>query len=93
MLTLLFLTPLFYFMPKNVLAAIVTVAAFSLVDLHEPIFLWRSSKKEFLLLSITFCLTAFVALELGIYVAVSLCGAEVLFKSTRPKVVRLSEKV
>jgi len=93
MLTLIFLTPLFYYMPKNVLAAIVIVAATSLVDLHEPVFLWRSSKKEFFLLVVTFGLTAFVALEMGIYVAVSLCGIEVLFKSTRPKVVRLSEKV
>ena len=93
MLTLLFLTPLFYYMPKNVLAAIVVNAGLSLVDLHEPVFLWRSSKKEFFLLCITFALTAFVALEMGIYVAVSLCGIEVLFKSTRPKVVRLSDKL
>lgn len=93
MFTLLALTPLFTYMPKNVLAAIVIVAAVSLIDFHEPIFLWRSSKKEFLLLVITFGLTAFVALELGIYVAVSLCGVEVLFKSTRPKVLRLSDKV
>ncbi|EKX45765.1 hypothetical protein GUITHDRAFT_55084, partial [Guillardia theta CCMP2712] len=89
MLTLLFLTNLFQFMPLNILAAIVIVAAISLVDPSEALFLWKSSKKEFALLLITFVLTAFAALELGIYVSIALCGAEVLFKSTRPKVAVL----
>ena len=77
MLTLLFLTKLFYYMPLNVLAAIVIVAALSLVDPHEAIFLWSSSKKEFCLLLLTFTLTAFAKLELGIYVSIALCAAEV----------------
>jgi len=91
MFTLLFLTNLFQFMPLNILAAIVIVAAVSLVDPSEALFLWKSSKKEFALLLITFVLTAFAALELGIYVSIALCGAEVLFKSTRPKVAVLSD--
>ena len=91
MLTLLFFTKLFYYMPLNVLAAIVIVAALSLVDLHEAVFLWSSSKKEFCLLLLTFTLTAFAKLELGIYVSIALCAAEVLFKSTRPKVAVLSD--
>ena len=79
MCTLLFLTPLFTYMPKVILASIVITAALSLLDFHEPVFLWRSSKKEFFLLLITFSLTAFVALELGIYVAVALSGLEVFY--------------
>ena len=93
MMTLLFLTQLFYYMPLNVLAAIVIVAALSLVDPHEAVFLWSSSKKEFCLLMLTFSLTAFAALELGIYVSIALCAAEVLFKSTRPKVAVLSDNL
>mmetsp|Transcript_62022 Transcript_62022/g.147806 ORF Transcript_62022/g.147806 Transcript_62022/m.147806 type:complete len:878 (-) Transcript_62022:50-2683(-) len=90
MFTLLFLTELFFFLPKNVLAAIVIVAAVSLVDPSEATFLWKSSKKEFALLLVCFVITAFIALEWGIYISVALCGAEVLFKSTRPKVVRVN---
>lgn len=93
MLTLLFLTKLFYYMPLCCLAAIVIVAALSLVDPHEAMFLWSSSKKEFFLLVLTFGLTAFVALDLGIYVSIALCAAEVLFKSTRPKVAVLSDNL
>jgi len=75
-----------------VLAAIVIVAAISLVDPSEATFLWKSSKKEFALLVTCFVITAFVALELGIYISVALCGAEVLYKSTRPKVVRVNKQ-
>ena len=38
-LTLLFLTPLFYYMPTAVLAAIIIVAVAGLFDIAEPMFL------------------------------------------------------
>jgi MFS superfamily sulfate permease-like transporter len=81
-----------YAFRTQVLAAIVIVAALSLVDPSEATFLWKSSKKEFALLVTCFVITAFVALELGIYISVALCGAEVLYKSTRPKVVRVNKQ-
>ena len=93
MFSLLFLTNFFQNMPKNILAAIVIVAALSLLDVHEVIFLWRSSKKEWFLMIFTFVLTAFFALELGILISVSLCVAEVLFKSTRPKIATVSDNI
>jgi sulfate permease, SulP family len=92
MFSLLFLTNLFQHMPKNILAAIVIVAALSLLDPREAIFLWRSSKKEWFLMVFTFLLTGFFALELGILISVSLCVAEVLYKSTRPKVALISDR-
>ena len=47
-LTLLFLTPLFYFLPKAVLAAIIIVAVFGLVNVKEGIHLWKTNNLDFL---------------------------------------------
>ena len=91
MFSLLFLTKLFQNMPRNILASIVMVAALSLLDPREAVFLWRSSKKEWILMMFTFIMTGFVALELGILIAIALCVAEVLFKSTRPRVALISD--
>ena len=40
---------------------------------------------------ITFLLTVFVSLEIGIYVSVGLCAFAVLFQATQPKVTMLSQ--
>ena len=61
-LTLLFLTPLFYFLPKAVLAAVIMVAVFGLIDFKEPMRLWRTERADFLMLTATFAAT----LALGI---------------------------
>ena len=53
-MTLLFLTPLFYHLPKAVLAAIVIVAVSGLVDIKLPILLWKNHKVEAGLLFVTF---------------------------------------
>ena len=71
----------------------VIVGACSLVDWHEPLFLWSSSKKEFCVLVTTFCITAFVDIDIGIYVSIALSAAEVLYKSTQPKVAVLSDNL
>ena len=39
-LSLLFLTPLFFYLPKAVLAAIIMTAVFGLIDFHEVKHLW-----------------------------------------------------
>ena len=47
--TLILLTPIFYFLPKNVLAAVVMSSVVGLVDIDEAKFLWRINKKDLLL--------------------------------------------
>jgi len=43
-LTLLFLTPAFYYLPNAVLASIIMVAVFGLIDLKYPRQLWKNRK-------------------------------------------------
>ena len=53
-LTLLFFTPLFYYLPNAILASIIMVAVYNLIDIKMPRKLWVSSKSEFYVLAFTF---------------------------------------
>ena len=53
-LTLLFLTPVFYYLPNAVLAAIIMVAVFGLIDFKYPITLFKHRRDEFFVLLATF---------------------------------------
>ena len=53
-LTLLYLTPFFYYLPKAVLGAIILVAVYGLIDLKYPRQLWNQGKDEFYLFMVTF---------------------------------------
>ena len=90
-LTLLFLTPLFYHLPKAVLAAIVIVAVSGLVDLKLPIVLWKNHKVEAGLLFVTFVVTATVGMTQGIGVGVGLSIVVLVFKQMRPHFAELGE--
>jgi len=90
-ITLLFLTPLFYFLPKTILAAIIIVAVFSLVNIKEAAFLWRANNLDFWLLISTFIATLFFGIEYGIAVGVGLSLVVLIFRTSRPYVVELGK--
>ena len=69
-LTLLFLTPLFYFLPQAILASVIMVAVFGLIDFKEPVHLWKSNKSDFLMLIVTFFATLAYGIGQGIAVGV-----------------------
>jgi SulP family sulfate permease len=69
--TLLFLTPLFYFLPKAVLAAIIMTAVFGLVDIAEARHLWKVSRPDLAMMAITFLATLTLGIEQGILVGVA----------------------
>lgn len=65
-LSLVFLTPLFFFMPKAVLAGIIMTAVFGLVDVAEAKHLWHVSRADFAVMAITFFATLAFGIEWGI---------------------------
>ena len=89
-LTLLFLTPLFYNLPKPILAAVIMVAVYSLIDYKEIIHLWKSNKTDFFLLIITFFATLTIGIDKGIGLGVILSLIMVILKSTRPHIAVLA---
>ncbi len=88
-LTLLFLTPLFYYLPHAVLAAIIMVAVFGLIDLKYPLRLYKNQKDEFVLLLATFFITLLVGIKEGILFGVLLSLLLLLYRTSRPHIAVL----
>ena len=83
-LTLLFLTPLFYYLPQAVLGAIIIVAVFGLIDFKVPQQLFKYSKKELAILIITLLITAIVGVKEGVLTGVVLSLSMLIYRSTKP---------
>ena len=89
LLTLLFLTPLFYFLPQAVLASIVMVAVMNLIAISEFKRLWKISKKDFWMLLIIFSATLFLGVVEGILTGIFLSLSLLIYKSSMPHVAIL----
>ena len=88
---LLFLTPLFYNLPKTILASVIMVAVFGLIDYKEASHLYRSNRLDFWMLISTFLATLILGVEMGIGLGVILSLAMVLFKTTNPHTAQLAK--
>jgi len=84
--TLMFLTPLFYYLPKFALAAIVLNSVIALVAYDEAIKLAKIKKQDFVLWVVAFIGTLFLGVLMGIAVAVSLSLIIVIYQSARPQI-------
>ncbi|MEL6547691.1 MAG: SulP family inorganic anion transporter, partial [Myxococcota bacterium] len=88
-LTLLFFTPLFYYLPKAILASIIMTAVFGLVDLHEVKHLWVVKRSDLAMLAVTFVATLTLGIERGILLGVVASLLLIVYHSTRPHVAVL----
>ncbi|MGK0363372.1 MAG: SulP family sulfate permease [Saprospiraceae bacterium] len=89
LLTLLFLTPIFYYLPKAILAAIILLAIRSLIEYEKAIYLWEKHRREFLLMIVTFITTLTFGIEEGVIAGVILSIANVLHRSSTPHIAIL----
>lgn len=83
-LTLLYLTPFFYYLPKAVLGAIILVAVFGLIDLKYPMQLFRQRRDEFYLLVVTFLTTLLIGISQGIIFGVLFSLLLLVNRTSRP---------
>lgn len=83
-LTLLLLTPAFYYLPKSVLAAIIASAVAGLVDVAMLRRLWQIERSELGLLVLTFVATLGVGIVEGIGIGVAASLALFVVRTTRP---------
>src|SRR5690554_4852115 len=90
-ITLLFLTELFFYLPKSILAAVVMVAVYGLIDVKTPKSLWKSDKTDFWLLIITFVSTLTLGIVTGIIIGMILSLVAVLYKASRPHMAKLAQ--
>jgi len=87
--TLMFLTPLFYYLPKFALAAIVINSVIPLVALSEAKRLFYVKRNDIILWVVAFLGTLFLGVLMGIVVAVSLSLVIVIYESVRPQITIL----
>jgi SulP family sulfate permease len=88
-ITLMFLTPLFYYLPHAILASVILVAVYSLIDMKYAIKLFRDSKPEFGLLLVTFLVTLNFSMVPGIVTGIILSILLLLYKLAYPHIAQL----
>jgi len=88
-LTLLFLTPLFYYLPQPALAAIIIMAGIGLIDLHELRNLFKARRRDGYLALFTAACTLFIGIQEGILLGIGASVIAVLFRISRPNVAEL----
>ena len=88
-LTLLFLTTYFYHLPKAILASIIIVAIFGLIDVKEAKHLWKTDRKDFAMFMITAVATLGLGVEQGIIVGVAVSIIGLLIRVSYPHIAEL----
>ena len=88
-LTLLFLTPLFYFIPIPALASIIIVATLSLLDFDEFLYLFRTKPIDAYIAVFTFFSVLLIGIQEGILMGIGASLVAVLYRSSRPNVAVL----
>jgi SulP family sulfate permease len=83
-LAVIFLVPLFYFLPKAVLAAIIIVAVAGMVDVKTFRFVWRYNKADAASLAVTFLAVLAIGVETGVLVGAVAAMALFIWRTSRP---------
>ncbi len=83
---LLFLTPLFYFLPHSILAAIIIVSVSALIDYRAFKHAWLYDKADALALLVTFIMVLTLGVEVGILTGACLSIGIYLHRSSKPHV-------
>ena len=83
-LTLLFLTPVFYYLPNAILAAIIMTAVFGLIEFDQFKRLWKLGHYDRYLFLATFAGTLFLGIKEGILLGVIFSVVMLVYRSARP---------
>ncbi len=83
-LTLLFLTPLFYYLPNAALASIIMVSVFGLIDFDYPKTLLKYRKDEYVVLMLTFLITLFIGIKEGVLIGVLFSLLLMVYRISKP---------
>jgi len=83
-LTLLFLTPLFYYLPKVALASIIIVAVSGLIDVRGALQIYKVRRSDFLVLAFAFLSTLLLGVDTGILLSILASLVIVINRSVHP---------
>ncbi len=85
-LTVLLLTPLFFYLPNAVLAAIIVVAVTGLIDLKTLRHVWRYNKADAASMLVTFTAVLAVGVENGILAGVATAILLFIWRTSKPHI-------
>ncbi|MGP4073090.1 SulP family inorganic anion transporter [Piscibacillus sp. B03] len=88
-ITLMFFTDWFYYLPQSVLAAIIMVAVYGLIDYKEAKHLFKVKKIDGWTLLVTFIATLSTSIETGIVVGIVFSLLVFIWRSAYPHVAKL----
>ncbi|MFC0558429.1 SulP family inorganic anion transporter [Halalkalibacter alkalisediminis] len=88
-ITLLFFTSFFYYLPNAVLAAIILVAVYKLIDVKEMKHLFQVKRFEGWVWVTTFLVTLFIGIQWGIIIGAVFTLVLLLNRSSKPAIVEL----
>jgi len=86
LLVLLLVAPLAAYLPTAAMAGILFLVAWGLIDFHHISSIWRTSKAETVILTVTLVGTLF-NLETGIFVGILLSLVMFLYRTSKPEIV------
>lgn len=89
LVTVLAFTSLFYYLPNAVLAAVVVVAVYGLVDVRRAVHLFQLKKMDGWTLVVTFVATVVIGIETGILIGVAFSLLVFIWRSAYPHAARL----
>jgi len=89
LLTLLFFTDFFYYLPNTVLAAIIMVAVYGLIDFKEAKGLFKVHKLDGGTWAVTFIATLFIGIEQGILAGLAFSLVVFIARSAYPHMAEL----
>ncbi|OHX64977.1 SulP family inorganic anion transporter [Flammeovirga pacifica] len=89
--TLLFLTPFFEQLPKAIIASIILVAVYGLIDTSYPKFLWKTKREDFYMLIITFIITLIVGIQEGVLLGMILSLLLLVKRTAKPHIAVLAK--
>ncbi|KAJ7566158.1 hypothetical protein O6H91_02G090500 [Diphasiastrum complanatum] len=91
LITLIALTPLFYYTPNAVLSSIIISAVLGLVDFKAAFLIWKVDKIDFIACLGAFLGVFFVSVEIGLLIAVGISLTKILLHVTRPHTALLGK--
>lgn len=90
LLTLVVLTPIFYYLPMPVLAALVMYSAIHIPDFESFYYTYKTKGRDCILLLLAFVGTLFIGIMEGVLLASLISLVLVVFLSSRPSFCRLT---
>ena len=88
-LTLLFLTPVFEQLPKNLLSAIIVLSVTGLIDLTEIRYLLHAKRRDATIAAVTFLAVLVIGIQEGVIIGISASALALLVKLGKPTAAEL----